>query len=55
MKGLSKRQSLFLLGVGIAAAAGLVFFLVRGTVLRIKDRSERINFGLRRSSPNEIQ
>ena len=55
MKALSRTQQLFILGVGLAAAAGLVFFLVRGTVLRIKDRRERIQFGLRRSSPNEIQ
>jgi hypothetical protein len=55
MKALSRSQQLFILGVGLAAAAGLVYFLVRGTVLRIKDRRERINFGLRRSSPNEIQ
>jgi hypothetical protein len=55
MKALSRTQQLFILGVGLATAAGLVFFLVRGTVLRIKDRRERINFGLRRSSPNEIQ
>lgn len=55
MKTLSRKQSLFLVGVGVAAAAGLVFFLIRGTVLRIKDRTKRINFGLRRSRPNEIK
>jgi hypothetical protein len=55
MKGLSRTQQLFLLGVGVATAAGLVFFLIRGTVLRIKDRTKRINFGLRRSKPNEIK
>jgi hypothetical protein len=55
MKALSRTQQLFILGVGLATAAGLVFFLVRGTVLRIKDRRERIQFGLRRSSPDEIQ
>lgn len=55
MKGLSRTQQLFLLGVGIATAAGLVFFLIRGTALRIKDRRDRIQFGLRRSNPNEIQ
>lgn len=55
MKGLSRTQQLFLLGVGLATASGLVFFLIRGTALRIKDRRERLNFGLRRTSPNEIQ
>lgn len=55
MKGLTRTQQLFLLGVGVAAIGGLIFFLVRGTVLRIKDRRERVQFGLRRSSPNEIQ
>jgi len=55
MARLSRAQTLFLVGVGVATAAGLVFFLIRGTVLRIKDRTKRINFGLRRSNPNEIQ
>jgi hypothetical protein len=55
MRTLSKKQQLFFFGVALAASAGLVFFLVRGTVLRIKDRRERIQFGLRRSSPDEIQ
>jgi hypothetical protein len=55
MKGLSRTQQLFLLGVGVATAAGLVLFLIRGTALRIKDRRDRVQFGLRRSNPNEIQ
>jgi len=55
MARLSRAQTLFLVGVGVATALGLVFFLIRGTALRIKDRKERLQFGLRRSSPNEIQ
>jgi len=55
MINLTKPQKLILLGVAATALAGLVFFLFRGTILRIKDRRDRVEFGLRRSRPNEIQ
>lgn len=52
---LTRPQQLILLGVGATALAGLVFFLFRGTILRIKDRRDRIEFGIRRSRPDEIE
>jgi hypothetical protein len=52
---MNKKVQLFLIGVGVVAAGLLTFFLIRGTIVQIKDRRERIQFGLRRSTPNEIQ
>jgi hypothetical protein len=52
---LTRPQQFILLGVGLTTLAGLVFFLFRGTILRIKDRRDRIQFGLRRSKTDEIQ
>lgn len=52
---LTRPQQLILLGVGVTTLVGLVFFLFRGTILRIKDRRDRVKFELRRSNPNEIQ
>ncbi len=54
-EGVVKASIIVLVGGWCRRRRGISFFLVRGTVLRIKDRRERINFGLRRSSPNEIQ
>lgn len=52
---LTRPQQYILLGLGVTTLAAFVFFLFRGTILRIKDRRDRIQFGLRRSRPDEIQ
>ena len=52
---MNKKLQLFLIGIGVAAAGMITFFLVRGTIKQVKGRAERGRFNFIRSKPDSIK